>query len=353
MKKMMSLLLSGFIVTGMLGLGTMSEAYPAAAASTAPVKVLVAGKEVHFTAQPVLVKNRLLVPAEAMSKHLGMTYAYDAGKKTITLKMASNLYVFPIDSNSATINGVPVTSDVSATMMNGVPYIPLRILGEYLGMGVTYQAATRTAAVKTDNVASFRILSPKEGDVLHTTQIKVGIAAFHHQLVDFRQHMQAAAGQGHIHVWLDTDPKDPKVAYKMISGEPAVFDNVQPGNHTLTVQLVGNDHKPLVPEVKQVIHFQTVASSTEKPAPAQATKTYSVDIHSYMFMPGEITVEAGSTVTFTNSDDVNHTVTAKDGSFDSGPISKGKSYSVTFSKPGVYQIYCKPHTFMTGTITVK
>lgn len=351
MKKSLSVLLSG-VVVGVLGLGFMNTTQPVVA-STAAMKVVVEDKEVHFDSQPALVNNRLLVPIETFAEQLGATYVYDQTKKTIILKKAANTYVLPLNNKVTAINGVPVNTDVPATLINGIPYIPLRFLSEYMGMSVAYVAGSHTATIKNDTAPAFRILSPKEGDLLQTSQVKVGVAAFHHELADFRQHMQAVAGQGHIHVWLDTDASNPKVAYKMINGEPAVFDNVQSGNHTLTVQLVGNDHKPIAPEVKQVIHFQTESNTSEKPAPAQAAKTYNVDIHSFMFMPESITVEAGSTVTFKNSDDVDHTVTAKDGSFDSGPISKGKTYSTTFTKPGVYQIYCKPHTFMVGTITVK
>lgn len=166
------------------------------------------------------------------------------------------------------------------------------------------------------------------------------------------------AGEGHLHLWLDSDVSNPNAAIKQINQEPVVFDRVKAGEHRLAVQLVGANHKPILPEVKQVVHFKTTsvqASSPAKPLTPQVKpgKTYTINLSNYAFTPNNLSVEGGSTVTFINADDVEHTVTAKDGSFDSGSVGKGKSFAKTFDKAGVYNIYCKPHKFMVGTIIVK
>ncbi|MDA5111041.1 hypothetical protein O3V59_22155 [Brevibacillus thermoruber] len=129
--------------------------------------------------------------------------------------------------------------------------MPIRFLTQHLGAIVKYDPAARSVLLETSDTPSFQILSPAPNDILYTSQVKVSVAAFNHHISDFRQHVQAKAGEGHNHIWLDSDPSDPKLAYKMIDGKPAVFDNVQPGPHKLTVQLVGNDHKPIQPEVKK------------------------------------------------------------------------------------------------------
>jgi plastocyanin len=63
-------------------------------------------------------------------------------------------------------------------------------------------------------------------------------------------------------------------------------------------------------------------------------------------------VAVGTTVTWTNQDSTAHTVTANDGSFDSGPIQPGKSFSHTFSTAGTVAYHCKIHPSMTATVTV-
>jgi plastocyanin len=96
---------------------------------------------------------------------------------------------------------------------------------------------------------------------------------------------------------------------------------------------------------------RTVALKSSTTAAEQ--KTYSVRIEQFAYSPETLTIPVGSKVTFTNYDNVEHTVTAKDGSFDSGLFGNGKSYTKTFTKAGEYKIYCKPHTFMVATIVVK
>lgn len=78
-----------------------------------------------------------------------------------------------------------------------------------------------------------------------------------------------------------------------------------------------------------------------------------------MFNPTSLTVSAGTTVKWTNKDNVNHTVTSGTpsspaGLFDSGNITASGTYSFTFSTAGTYQYYCRVHApMMAGTIVVK
>ena len=55
---------------------------------------------------------------------------------------------------------------------------------------------------------------------------------------------------------------------------------------------------------------------------------------------------------WTNKDSVQHTGTADDGSFDSGKLASGSTFSQTFSKPGTYAYHCTIHSSMKATITV-
>ena len=71
------------------------------------------------------------------------------------------------------------------------------------------------------------------------------------------------------------------------------------------------------------------------------------------YNPSKIVVILGTnaTVTFTNKDNTKHTVTATDGSFNSGDILPGQSWTHTFSV-GTYAYHCAYHSWMTGTMTV-
>lgn len=70
------------------------------------------------------------------------------------------------------------------------------------------------------------------------------------------------------------------------------------------------------------------------------------------FNPETITVSTGTTVTWTNNDDVAHTVT-REGMFDSGNIAAGGTFSFTFDEAGTYDYVCTIHPAMTGTVIVE
>jgi plastocyanin len=58
-------------------------------------------------------------------------------------------------------------------------------------------------------------------------------------------------------------------------------------------------------------------------------------------------------VAWRNNDQLVHTVTANDGSFDSGSIQPGTTWRHTFTRPGTYVFHCTPHPFMRGVIIVR
>ena len=89
-------------------------------------------------------------------------------------------------------------------------------------------------------------------------------------------------------------------------------------------------------------------------SPAAET-TVVVDIKDFAFVPAELTIAVGTTVTWTNSDPVPHTATATDDprTFDSGNLPPGASYSYTFTEPGTIRYVCIYHPNMVGTIVVE
>lgn len=78
-----------------------------------------------------------------------------------------------------------------------------------------------------------------------------------------------------------------------------------------------------------------------------------VEMRQMTFAPQRLEVSAGATVEWTNRDQVEHTITANDGSWDSGPIAPGGSWRHTFDTPGTYSFHCTPHPFMTGVVVVR
>jgi len=78
-----------------------------------------------------------------------------------------------------------------------------------------------------------------------------------------------------------------------------------------------------------------------------------VKIDNFTYNPQQITVKAGTTVTWTNHDDIPHTVTSKTGIFKSNALDTDDAFSFTFATPGSYPYFCALHPHMTGSIVVE
>jgi plastocyanin len=81
-------------------------------------------------------------------------------------------------------------------------------------------------------------------------------------------------------------------------------------------------------------------------------QTYPVDIQNMKFQPDPVNVAAGDSVQWTNRDDSDHTVTADDGSFDSGAMEQGDTFTQTFSAAASIKYHCEFHAGMKGTVIV-
>jgi plastocyanin len=94
------------------------------------------------------------------------------------------------------------------------------------------------------------------------------------------------------------------------------------------------------------------AQTTTTPAIARSAVAHTATIAGFAFHPASVTVTAGDTIAWTNEDPASHTVTADDGSFDTGTLAKGTSGSHTFATAGTFAYHCTIHPTMTGTVTV-
>lgn len=90
--------------------------------------------------------------------------------------------------------------------------------------------------------------------------------------------------------------------------------------------------------------------------PARAEPGVTVQL--FQFKPGQIEVEAGTRLTWTNQDDITHTVASgtperRDGRFEVPLDGRGATGSVRLEQPGIYPYFCSRHQSMRGEIRVK
>jgi plastocyanin len=95
--------------------------------------------------------------------------------------------------------------------------------------------------------------------------------------------------------------------------------------------------------------LQTAAPAGMQQSPA-ATE---VKIDNFSFSPATLTVAVGATVTWTNNDDIPHTVVSTEKVFKSKVLDTGEKFSFTFAKAGEYPYFCSIHPKMTGKVVVQ
>ena len=101
----------------------------------------------------------------------------------------------------------------------------------------------------------------------------------------------------------------------------------------------------------------TETEATEEPAAEEPVEDSEaaggeVSIEGFAFVPADLQVSVGDTVTWTNLDPTSHTVTDDSGAFDSGSVSGDGTFELTFDTAGEFAYHCDFHPGMTGTVTV-
>ena len=172
-----------------------------------------------------------------------------------------------------------------------------------------------------------------------------------------------APGEGHLHYYLDapipTNESAPAIpetgGYVVSINDSYTWENVTPGEHNFSVQVVHNDHTPLIPLVYDVVNVTVGENATEINLTAENTA----------FDTDTITVpaEANVTVHFMNKDDgVPHNLAIYDSDLRSESIFVGDiitgpdetDYTFTApSDPGTYYFQCDVHPFMNGNFIVE
>jgi len=71
------------------------------------------------------------------------------------------------------------------------------------------------------------------------------------------------------------------------------------------------------------------------------------------YVPDDLTVATGTTVTWSNNDAIAHTSTSNTSGWNSGTIAPGGRFSFTFQTPGTYAYHCTIHPGMVGTVVVQ
>lgn len=115
-------------------------------------------------------------------------------------------------------------------------------------------------------------------------------------------------------------------------------------------QLTLNNNAP----IKSSSNTSPAVATPASDSSIGVAKQQEIEIENYAFKPAQLTIVAGTKVTWINKDKIAHTATSDEKRFESGLISPGAAgFSYTFTAPGTYAYHCTPHPKMTGVIIVK
>ncbi len=95
------------------------------------------------------------------------------------------------------------------------------------------------------------------------------------------------------------------------------------------------------------------ATNTAFARPGEKLTKYEVTIDNFSFGPADLTVPAGSTVTWVNHDDIPHTVVSTEKKFASQALDTGDKFSFEFKTAGTYEYFCSLHPRMTAKVVVQ
>jgi plastocyanin len=127
-------------------------------------------------------------------------------------------------------------------------------------------------------------------------------------------------------------------------------DKTRKGNRTMTTKKIWIVGLATTVMIAMLLLAGTPSvAANDQPAGASAD----VKIDNFSFGPQTLTVSVGTTVVWTNRDDIPHTVVSTDGVFKSKVRDTDEKFSYTFTKAGTYPYFCSVHPKMTGKVVVQ
>ncbi len=122
-------------------------ALPKEAVQASDIKLIING-QLMDTQQVALISDRTFVPLRMIGEHLGLEVKWEAQTRTVEMNGSDLKLTFAIDNTSYSANGQTKTLDVPPTIIDGSTLVPLRVVGEYLGQ-VEWHPETRTVVVNS------------------------------------------------------------------------------------------------------------------------------------------------------------------------------------------------------------
>ena len=129
-----------------------------ASAKTNPIALFINSKAIQLDQQPIIKKNRLLVPLRGVFEAMGSTVSFDPKLNTISIIKDSYQITLKPNSSIAYINNKKITLDQSAIIANKRTMVPLRFISESIGAKVKWTASTKSVDINFQAQPDFMVI---------------------------------------------------------------------------------------------------------------------------------------------------------------------------------------------------
>jgi sugar lactone lactonase YvrE len=207
------------------------------------MKVVLNGQASDLSSNSFLLDHSLYSPYESVAKSLGAVAKWQEDAKTLTLTKEGNSVELTVGASVYKVNGLSLPTTTPLQLIGGSVFAPVRFVFETFGNTITYDTKLRTVAIASGSQPSLQVFGLTEQQAVIGSELKIAVVSL-------------KVGEGHAQAAIDGEP-----AVDASKGQPIIFSKLAPGEHKLTVQLVGKDQKLVQPEVKQVINFRMAQAS--------------------------------------------------------------------------------------------
>lgn len=113
------------------------------------ISIVLDGQRIKGDVDPYIVSNTTLVPMRLVSENLGAQIQWSQSEKVVKINQGGTLLSIPLGSKTAFVNGNSVELEAPVTSLSGRIMVPLRFVGQGLGLSVNWNQSTQTITLKT------------------------------------------------------------------------------------------------------------------------------------------------------------------------------------------------------------
>jgi FtsP/CotA-like multicopper oxidase with cupredoxin domain len=252
---------------------------------------------------------------------------------------ASKSIVLRAGNADVQIDGKAITLDSPPQLIGDTTYVPLKFIGNQLGADVQWIDAERSVVYTTKDTKI----------QLWIDQNKVVVNG---KELTMEQQPIIQNGSSMVPLRFVSENLGAKVSYD--PSTKAVTLTYDPDQHGKDMNMdMGGQTPASNPSIPGTPDMPNMPSTPANPPSQNSSEEPVVTIDHSTFSVKELTVKAGTKVTWVNKDNMTHTVTELNGLFDSRNMYQGDQWSYTFTKAGTYTYYCSTHPSMEAKIIVE